>query len=391
MIKTKRLDFLDSLRGFAAIFVMLNHFYAAYDMGRRPLFSWIYYTPLHFFYIAPAAVSLFFVLSGYVLALSLNKSPNIDVIPFYVKRVVRIWPTYLAAFALSYILYRNYTIIQTSLASTAWIRTFWRTHVDGLHIFKQLFLLDDDQKVLVPQSWSLRAIMQFSLLIPFLYFICKKTNNLTFLILNLVLYFAFRGPYLIFHFSLGVYLAVNQQQVLEYFAMLKKRFNVLLILATIVLYTYNYNIPVYYRYILGKDLPLFSTEAVMRLATGLGSFFILLYCLSSPRLQKALSYKPFVQFGKLTYGIYVTHFMVLLYAVPLIIRDLNRAGITNRHEVIPAAVVGLLVITTLISYLIKVLVEQPFLKLEKRILNKKAKQQQGTTNTGQQPEAIVLT
>lgn len=47
------------------------------------------------FVTASGAVILFFVLSGYVLALSLGESPLSEWGTFIIRRVLRIWPTYL--------------------------------------------------------------------------------------------------------------------------------------------------------------------------------------------------------------------------------------------------------------------------------------------------------
>jgi hypothetical protein len=71
----KRIEFLDSIRGLAALFVLLSHTIGAFAwpasffaMARWPFISILF--------DGKAAVAMFFVLSGYVLA-----KPYVEIVP----------------------------------------------------------------------------------------------------------------------------------------------------------------------------------------------------------------------------------------------------------------------------------------------------------------------
>jgi|SRR5580700_1882571 hypothetical protein len=64
----QRVEYLDGLRGLAAMQVVLNHYTLAFAPG------WV--GPLGFFADGVAAVLLFFLMSGLVLTYSFERTPN---------------------------------------------------------------------------------------------------------------------------------------------------------------------------------------------------------------------------------------------------------------------------------------------------------------------------
>lgn len=64
-------------------------------LANSVLFLHIGYFPLHKFINAGMAVSLFFVLSGFYMALVLNSKYKDDAKLFYINRYLRLWPAYL--------------------------------------------------------------------------------------------------------------------------------------------------------------------------------------------------------------------------------------------------------------------------------------------------------
>lgn len=76
---TSRVAFMESIRGLAAVQVVLLHFFSAFvpDLVFTPSVqgwaSWVHLSPLSFLYDGYTAVYLFFVLSGYVLTLSFER------------------------------------------------------------------------------------------------------------------------------------------------------------------------------------------------------------------------------------------------------------------------------------------------------------------------------
>lgn len=89
---------LDSLRGYAALFVVIGHVPMNQASAGLP-------APARgaMFYRGEPAVSFFFTLSGFLITYLLleeqRRHGSIDVRAFYLRRVLRIWPLYLATIA----------------------------------------------------------------------------------------------------------------------------------------------------------------------------------------------------------------------------------------------------------------------------------------------------
>jgi len=107
MIKeVKRIKALDGLRGLAALVVLVHHsilassptldnLYNSPSVSQIPSkgsFNWlIFYTPLHIFWAGPEFVAVFFVLSGFVLALPVVKSGRLRLASYYPSRLLRLY------------------------------------------------------------------------------------------------------------------------------------------------------------------------------------------------------------------------------------------------------------------------------------------------------------
>jgi len=93
-----RLEYLDSLRGLAALYVVVYHL-TVQSLGMAG-YSWV--TPLRFGHLP---VSVFIVLSGYCLMLPVARAhAPVDPKAFFLRRLKRILPAYYAALGLSVVL-----------------------------------------------------------------------------------------------------------------------------------------------------------------------------------------------------------------------------------------------------------------------------------------------
>lgn len=125
----RKIEKLEALRGFAAIYVVVHHL------------GLVKYTKLG--YLASqgqAAVMLFFVLSGFVIFLSVDRiqSPSsFQWKPYFVKRLRRIYPVFLVALLLAYI---------TSSISSGKLLP-----LDGVNLLGNIFNLQDHPKH--PGNW----------------------------------------------------------------------------------------------------------------------------------------------------------------------------------------------------------------------------------------------
>lgn len=98
---TKKLDYVDSLRGIACLCVVNHHFWVGNEchLSENLIYKFIRNSPLNFFFKGLTHVFLFFVLSGRVLCESAHRSGSLDSIASAaVRRPFRLFfPVFLAA------------------------------------------------------------------------------------------------------------------------------------------------------------------------------------------------------------------------------------------------------------------------------------------------------
>ncbi|MFI5289589.1 MAG: acyltransferase family protein, partial [Polyangia bacterium] len=104
MTSRERYGGLDGLRGLAALSVFFCHVAAMMPPVWVP--AGVTHSPLHVFWDGTAAVNLFFVLSGFVLALPFvgARRKDIPYAGFVIRRIFRIYPVYLVTVGLAILL-----------------------------------------------------------------------------------------------------------------------------------------------------------------------------------------------------------------------------------------------------------------------------------------------
>ena len=91
----KRITELDALRGFAAACVVIYHFTHRYN----DMFQHSFHVP-HWLHYGNLGVQLFFIISGFVIFLTLNRTQKAT--DFIVSRLSRLYPAYWVAIALTF-------------------------------------------------------------------------------------------------------------------------------------------------------------------------------------------------------------------------------------------------------------------------------------------------
>ncbi|GAB5458909.1 MAG: acyltransferase [Henriciella sp.] len=134
----ERLDVLDGLRGIAALMVVLFHFMARWteQMHVQSLYPYgdiflEWFPPLRYFGVI--GVQLFFLISGFVIILTLQRCSGI--LDFAGRRFARLWPTMLVCATLTTLLV-NGTGIHARFLGTA----YWE--VQPLEYFASIFFID---------------------------------------------------------------------------------------------------------------------------------------------------------------------------------------------------------------------------------------------------------
>lgn len=144
---------LDTLRAVAALIVVWSHIEIIKEMYGLPT-NWFRFFPnAHF------SVTLFFVLSGFLITFLLTKEQEntggISLKKFYMRRVLRIWPLYYLILLLSYFFVSSNVSIRTIVLS--------------LMIFPNVPLALKSKWEGSPQVWSIGVEEQFYMFWPLLF------------------------------------------------------------------------------------------------------------------------------------------------------------------------------------------------------------------------------
>lgn len=356
-LSTQRLDYLDAARGLAALMVLFGHYinWKHPDYLSRQLASVVFN--------ANDAVSFFFVLSGMVLSypyLQFNK--QLDIGKFYVARVFRIYPGFWVALIIC-ALYAK----RAELNGAGLERLFLR---NDYKFWEEAFLIKGFSNFYVP-GWTLAIEMVYSFLMPFLVIIAKHNRKLLPWLLMASLLMSYATGTFLFHFVLGTILTVYFQEIsaTSFKTSVWYRYRYLIITAAILLFSIRQ---------LTRISPL--GPALMYLLdflkldffifTGLASFVFIACFIHFPKAQRFLSHPILVFYGKISYGIYLMHW-VFVWAV----------GDYWESRLIPAfggsekltfVVMGLVIFigATVTATLLHYFVELPFMKWGKRITRK---------------------
>jgi peptidoglycan/LPS O-acetylase OafA/YrhL len=176
-----RLVELDSARGVAAAVVVLCHLRAPFFSGTQEVW---YLRPI---FDGFPPVALFFVLSGFVLALPFWKAKQPTYGTYIVRRFFRIYVPYAAAVCFSLFVGMHFSNAQLPLSP--WFYKQWHTPFSAAVIARQFLLIDTSGKINVA-FWSLRYELEMSLIFPAICFVLRKLSAGMGLTLGLGMYLA---------------------------------------------------------------------------------------------------------------------------------------------------------------------------------------------------------
>lgn len=373
---TRRIECLDSLRGLAAIAVIFSHMNLEYFEGgmTMPLRN----TPLHVFYDGDAAVVFFFVLSGFVLSYKYftNGVNRLSFRSFFIARIFRIYPLFwivLAITALCAFYLPNTCVTEPHRVWSSWWYQFTPTWVN---FFKQLTLVYSDPYLgpligpidghpYIPQAWSLSIELILSLLVPVLILIAVNRPKWL-LFLTVIMVGVFGVHIYLIHFVMGILLALYLPLVCNYISSKGKWYIAGFLLVGVLLYSYRYSVAVYFPKVSVLQIILFSPNSVY-IVIGTGVVLIISCVLSSNRLKQMLSLWPLKWIGKVSYGIYLVHTLVMVFITPPFISWLNNMGITATLPVLIPACLITIGSSAVIAIALHYVVELPGIRLGKKL------------------------
>lgn len=348
---TQRIYFLDSLRGIAAIMVVFYHFIGWHypNSLKFHLFSFVFN--------GSDAVSFFFVLSGLVLSLGLFKSiDKLNIWNYTYRRILRLYPAYVLI-VLANFLYWNRAALDISVLKELF-------YINSQNIWQELLLLRANHKFYVP-GWTLEVEMALSLLMPLIIIVAKF--NIKYLYFLLLMPFVISGHIsnFIFHFTLGTIIAYHYEFIRAYDFKASKwyKYRYLIFLTVFFFYSIRHIErmsafgPFYYKLMEYLRIDLFHY-------TGLASAAILIIVINDQRIQNALHNKLFKFLGEISYSVYLTHWLFVVYIMD---------NWTYFLSFFPSFYVGFITLlfvciasTILSSYLLYRFVELPFIRLSKK-------------------------
>lgn len=344
----KRIEYLDSVRGIASILVLVYHVICSH-------WDWTTLGKIgKIFFNGTGAVAMFFVLSGLVLSLKLINT-NIDITPkfmthFCVKMIFRIYPAFL--FVLIFYVYQH------------------NGHINALEIVEEALLIRGRHILFIP-DWTLGVEMALSLFVPFMVLIVRKNEKLLiwFLIMTLIIGSGFISEFILL-FGLGIIIG-NRFQSIEKFdskAYWFYRNRYYLIPFILVLFSYRhitniFPLPTGLNYFMKKILSL--SEYTF---SGLGSFLILILIINSKRIQNLLLNKALVFIGKISYGIYLSHWFFTKLVMNNFDSILTNYAFGNKTFFFFIYLVFTLLCSIISGWFIYRFIELPFIDISKKLL-----------------------
>lgn len=322
-----RLTALDSLRGIAAASVVVYHcllvfpeLHAFLDGRGVPYavsgdFQTLLMTviPPRLLWAGREAVLLFFVLSGFVLALAFEdrrRRPSYRA--FAAKRVVRL---ILPSAAVVLVLAVAVPFIEPSPRPelSDWFNSSWTEPVTPGLVLRHALLAMDEYTLNNPM-WTLHYELRVSLIFPLIALLAATNVPVTLAAalagvvvclaeMKLVGTGALTTLFFVPHFALGALLAFRREAIARRVSALPVAGRLALWIAAYLLLTFRWLVPAH--------------DLVCDLMNGAGAALLIALVISSARAQAVLGWRPLVRLGEVSYSLYLVHVPVILAGLHL--------------------------------------------------------------------------
>jgi peptidoglycan/LPS O-acetylase OafA/YrhL len=303
----ERYEGLDGLRGLAALVVFAGHVVDMAPPTRVP--SLLRNTPLHAAWDGTAAVLLFFVLSGFVLALPFvgAGAQRLTVWPFVVKRICRIYPAYWAALVIALLLQKQLYCNSYMVDASQWFNHFWHTPPTLRELIAHAIMIGPsfDWWRLDPVIWSLVVEMRLSLIYPLVILALGRCRGaraaLGLLALAIALAFTVATLRYLPMFVLGGLVARFRGRLFEWARALPGRTALAVTVAALLLFDV--------RFAFGPTrLPVRASDYVI----SVGCALLVILVAARSAYDRGLSRGSLAFLGAVSYSFYLIHFPILL-------------------------------------------------------------------------------
>lgn len=294
--------FLDSLRGIAAIIVVIGHNHGAFKSNN--IFSNVIDFILRNTCLNGGfAVTLFFLLSGFVLSYNYFKDYNNEfILKQSIKRIPRLYLPVILTSIMYWIAIKNNILLNEEVISvnnSAFFQKFWNAEYGFFDFLLKcsydLFILNDQEFCWNINSslWTMPLELKFSFIVFFSIFFIKKTQHLIIVnIISLSTIFFFEGSLIdYFPFLLGInvsfFFIINQKKIPNYLLF--------------ILFLVGISLSFPQLYVIKSPISLKS----------IGAALIILVTLYSSSFQNFLKKRFLIYLGKISFGVYLIHNLIL--------------------------------------------------------------------------------
>ena len=302
----KRVESLDGLRGLAALIVIFHHCVMTLAGGREWVDATILLRPI---IAGPSAVLVFFVLSGFVLYLMVERGDPFRYAPYLIKRMMRIYPPLLAAVICSALLYTALRPSPLPALSDWFNAASWQNPPTPQILAGHVLLFDGmAYHSLDNVIWSLVHELRLSLVFPLLALAVRR-STLVALTLSL----------LVSTMSKGLMAPVAPDTMVDIFASLQYLF---LFAAGAAMAKHGAAIQAlvaeHRRFPVGPLL-LLAGIVIGPMTSGkegeIGAICLVAASFAYGPMSAMLNRQPFAWLGRVSYSLYLTHLLVLLTLV----------------------------------------------------------------------------
>lgn len=368
---------LDGLRGLLSIVVALNHSFLVIAI---PSFANVWGQNIFSFHDLQSklqqifmllgnggvAVTMFFILSGLVMGESLSRiALSIKgVLGFYIKRMTRIYPAYFFLIVFSALYLRADFVYRTYPAASSWFHWWMNFEMTLQEFIRNAFFVSIS---LGGITWTLRVIVIASFLLPFFYFLTKKTSRYFDIFLSILLVFLsftllnipdFRDLRYLYMFFIGLMLP-------KFKTLFEKTPNWLVLIT----------LPISLFFIL--DFRYMTNEYTGGLGESIVSWFFIGLMAYNARIKifNFLDSRVLQYYGKISYSLYLVHFSVLYMIAKLMFDYLPNLPYSQNYLAIHSTLFIIsLILATGLSILVNRYVEVPSVKLANLISEKMRKE-----------------